>query len=146
MVSSIFQKKGKNLINILPYNLKSASIRQLKALFHANYTAGINVWGGSFLAVHHHNHKNWVPAILTHNLWLIFMGKQKCNFCLFYTLCQTAWRPYRLSHINALCINLTTHSRTNPWNFCETILRIGGFKNLSFLSRPFLIFFKKMIG
>ena len=22
------------------------------------YTAGINVWGGSFLALNHHNHKN----------------------------------------------------------------------------------------
>ena len=32
----------------------------------------------SFLAVNHHNNKNWVPSILTHNLWLIFMGmKQK---------------------------------------------------------------------
>ena len=32
----------------------------------------------SFLAVNHHNAKNWVPFILTHNLWLIFMWmKQK---------------------------------------------------------------------
>ena len=27
-----------------------------------------------FLAVNHHNIENWVPSILTHNLWLIFMG------------------------------------------------------------------------
>ena len=38
------------------------------------YTAGWNVWGEWLLAVNHHNHKNWVPSILTHNLWLIFMG------------------------------------------------------------------------
>ena len=44
----------------------------------ANYTNGWNVWGERFLAVNHHNHKNLVPSILTHNLWLIFMGmKQK---------------------------------------------------------------------
>ena len=35
----------------------------------------------SFLAVNHHINENWVPSILTHNLWLIFMGmKQKKNF------------------------------------------------------------------
>ena len=38
------------------------------------YTAGINVWCKSFLAVNHHNHKNWIPFILSQNLWLIFMG------------------------------------------------------------------------
>ena len=32
----------------------------------------------SFLAVNQYDNKNWVPSILTHNLWLIFMGmKQK---------------------------------------------------------------------
>ena len=36
-----------------------------------------------FLAVNHHNIENWVPSILTHNLWLIFMGmKQKSFFFL----------------------------------------------------------------
>ena len=41
------------------------------------YTAGINVWCGSFLAVNHHNHKNWVPFILTHNLGHDFYLKKK---------------------------------------------------------------------
>ena len=42
------------------------------------YTASWYVWREWFLAVNHHNHKNWVPFILIHNLWLIFMGmKQK---------------------------------------------------------------------
>ena len=36
------------------------------------------VWGGSFLTLNHHNHKNWVPSILTHNLWLI------SNFFFFF--------------------------------------------------------------
>ena len=36
-----------------------------------------------FLAVDHHNIENWVPSILTHNLWLIFMGmRQKKIFFL----------------------------------------------------------------
>ena len=39
-----------------------------------SYTHGWNVWGEWFLAVNQHNHENWVPSILTHNLWLIFMG------------------------------------------------------------------------
>ena len=33
---------------------------------------------------------------------------KKCIFCVFrpfLSLCRTASRPYRLSHINALCIN-----------------------------------------
>ena len=38
------------------------------------YTPPKNVWCGSFLAVNHHNHENWVPSILIHNLWLIFIG------------------------------------------------------------------------
>ena len=29
---------------------------------------------------------------------------KKCNFCLFWSICQTASRPYRLSKINALRI------------------------------------------
>ena len=29
-----------------------------------------NVWCGSFLAVNHQNHKNWVKSIQMHNLWL----------------------------------------------------------------------------
>ena len=123
-----------------------------------------------FLAVNHHNNKNWVPSTLTCNLWLIFMGMKqkkiqngrlkkteffnfvkswansakiswirpwvsriewceghwfcstymavrlsdicsktgkkhkKCIFCLFWSMCQTASRPYRLSKINALRI------------------------------------------
>ena len=33
----------------------------------------------SFLAVNHYNNKNWVPCILTHNLWLILWGWSKKN-------------------------------------------------------------------
>ena len=46
----------------------------LKVTCKNTYTAGINVSDGSFLAVNHHNHKNWVPFIPPLNLWLIFMG------------------------------------------------------------------------
>ena len=34
----------------------------------------------SFLAVNHHYNKNWVQSILTHNLWLIFMGMKQKKF------------------------------------------------------------------
>ena len=65
-----------------PMNLSvERSISDLRWLSNTRltqYTACINVWGGSFLTLNHHKHKNWVPSILTHNLRLIFMGmKQK---------------------------------------------------------------------
>ena len=40
----------------------------------------------SFWTVNHHNNKNWVPPILTHNLWLICNSSKtgkKCIFCVF---------------------------------------------------------------
>ena len=41
-------------------------------------------------------------------------------------------------------INPITNPRTNPWNFCEKILRIGGVENLRFFELAILIFvFKK---
>ena len=55
------------------------SSSKIVPFFHknSNYTHAIS---SLFLAVNHHNFKNWVPSILTHNLWLIFMGmKQKNN-------------------------------------------------------------------
>ena len=36
-----------------------------------------------FLAVNHHDNKNWVPFILRHNLWLIFMGMKQKEFSFF---------------------------------------------------------------
>ena len=42
------------------------------------YTHAIISFPPSFLAVNHQYHKNWIPSMITHNLWLIFMGmKQK---------------------------------------------------------------------
>ena len=49
------------------------------------YTAGINVWGGSFLAVNHHNCKNWVSSILAHNLSLIFHGDGEKKRMFFFS-------------------------------------------------------------
>ena len=40
------------------------------------------VWGQWFLAVNHHNHKNWVPSILIHNLWLILIRTKQKKFKL----------------------------------------------------------------
>ena len=33
--------------------------------------------------------------------------KHKKCICLFYALCRTVWRPYRLSQIDAFCISLS---------------------------------------
>ena len=75
------------------------------------------------------------------------IGK-KCIFCvfmLFLSLCWTASRPYRLSYINAFASINTTNPKTNPWNFCKKVSRIGSFENLSFFNsailKIFLIFF-----
>ena len=51
----------------------------LAGTYFGYYTAGWNVLGAWFLAVNHHNHKNWVPSILIYNLWF-------CNLkiCISY--------------------------------------------------------------
>ena len=47
------------------------------------YTHAILSFPRSYLAANHHNNKNWIPFVLTHNLWLIFMGiKQKKKIIL----------------------------------------------------------------
>ena len=46
------------------------------------YTHALLSFLHSFLAVNHHNYKDWVPSILTHNLCLIFMGMKQFFFFL----------------------------------------------------------------
>ena len=58
------------------------------------YTAGWNVCGDWFLAVNHHNHKIWVPSILTHNLWLIFTGMKQ-----FFLTLNSNFVPHNLRYI-----------------------------------------------
>ena len=53
------------------------------------YTAGWYVWGEWVLAVNHHNHKNWDPSTLTHNLWLIFIGIK--HFFFFFEKQNSKW-------------------------------------------------------
>ena len=36
-----------------------------------------------FLALNHYDIETWDPSILTHNLWLIFMGMKQKNFFFF---------------------------------------------------------------
>ena len=80
----------KNVINAKSQQalFKVTAMRILERLISSSfvkiwYTASWYVWGEWFLAVNHHNHRNWVPSILIHKLWLIFMGrkqKKKKNF------------------------------------------------------------------
>ena len=72
---------------VLEYSLKCSQLISKLCLsnkiygFESLYTASWNVCWDWFLAVNHYNHKIWVPSILTHNLWLIFIGmKQKIFF------------------------------------------------------------------
>ena len=65
------------LLTATPIPLDSAKPKRSKLVFCC-YTHAIIWFPPSFLAVNHHNNKNWVPSILTQNLWLIIMGmKQK---------------------------------------------------------------------
>ena len=48
--------------------------RQIKFFYHSNTLPPRMFGPWSIWAVNHHNHKNLVPSILTHNLWLIFIG------------------------------------------------------------------------
>ena len=62
--------------------------------------------------------QEWLACVLKHSGkdTFLFYGKNeysgahiswhKCIFSPFLSLCQTAWWPYRVSHIDALCINL----------------------------------------
>ena len=50
---------------------------------------------------------------------------KKCIFCgfrLFLSLRPTASSPYRLSHINALCINESSQPKDQSMNFWEKLL------------------------
>jgi hypothetical protein len=77
------------------------------------------------------------------SMWLNLFGLQavkKCIFSVFspfLSLCRTAWRPYKLSHIDALCINLLYQSKDQCLKFSQKKLRIGGVEHLSFFSQPF---------
>ena len=88
----------------------------------------------SFLAVNHHNIKNWVPSILTHNLWLIFMG-----------LRRTTWRPYRLSHIDALRINQSYYPKDQSVKFWQKLLSFWRCWKTQFFfeSAILIVFFQK---
>ena len=54
-----------------------------------------------FLAVNHHNIENWVPSILTQNLWLIFMGMRQF-FYFFLKKKKSKW-PTQKKVIFQLC-------------------------------------------
>ena len=60
------------------------------------------------------------------------------HFCLFLSLCWTASRPYRLSHINGLHINQSKNQ------FRKKSLKIGNFEKLGgFFESAILEFFSK---
>ena len=59
------------------YNINWQHIKQQLI----SYTRDRNVWGGWFLAGNQDNHQNFVPSLISKNLWLIFIGmKQKKVF------------------------------------------------------------------
>ena len=79
----------------------------------------------SILTVNHHNNKNWVPSI-THNLWLIFIGKKQKK--LFLKNKNSKWptqkkwvfqnRQFSIFFVEISCIGLI-----GPWvtriDWCE---------------------------
>ena len=67
----------------------------------------------------------------------------KSIFSPFMSLCRTAWQPYRLSQINALCINFPINPRTNPWIFPKNIENWRVEKLCFCESAIFIFFFSK---
>ena len=65
-------------------------------------------------------------------------------FAYFFSLCWTAWQRYRLSYIDARCINLSYSRKDQSLKFLRKILRIGGIEKLSFFwVSHFEFFFSK---
>ena len=73
--------------------------------------------------------------------------QKKCIFpvfCMKLSLCRTAWWSYRLSHIDAICINLSYSPKNQSVKFSRKNIENWGYlKNSVFLGRPFWKFFCK---
>jgi hypothetical protein len=88
------------------------------------YTQAILWFPPSFLAVNHHNIENWVPSILTHNLWLIFMGmEQKKLFFLKKKNSKWPTKKNWVFQLRQFSIFFVKISWIGPWiyriNWCE---------------------------
>ena len=69
---------------------------------------------------------------------------KKCIFGIFrpsLSLCRTASRPYRVSHIHVLCINQSYYPNDQSMKCSLKIWRIGNFEKLSLFWSAILIFF-----
>ena len=143
--------------------------RVTKAVAHHNklltqwryiYTHAIIWFPPSFLAVNHHNIKNWVPSIVTHNLWLIFMG-MKQNFFFFFEKKNSKWPTQKnwVFQLRQKLSNFRQISWIGPWDSridwceghqCDSIYMVvklcsafGEVEKLSFFESSILIFFFK---
>ena len=119
------------------------------------YTPGWNVWGEWVLAVNHHNHKNWVPSILIHNLWLIFMWMKQKNFFFEKKIKITDSKKVHFSRSPILNFFLSNghidwayqcffhHSilltQGPSHEILQKILRIGNFEKRSFFQKKILL-------
>ena len=66
---------------------------------------------------------------------------QKCNFCLFLSLCRTASQPYRLNHVNALCINQSYKPKDQSIKISQkNIENWRSWKMIFFFSKNFFFF------
>ena len=64
------------------------------------------------------------------------------NFCLCLSLHQTVWQPYRLSHINALSINLSYPPKDQSLKFSlKDIENWRSWKSQFFWVSHFILFF-----
>ena len=70
---------------------------------------------------------------------------KKGIFCLFYTLCWTAWWPYRLNQIIALHISLFYWPKDQSRSNSQNILRIDSFEKRNFFESAILDFFSKKV-
>ena len=109
-----------SILNTFPNNATSfLNIPFWKKIPHqmkeAMYTHAILWFPPLSLAVKHHNIKNWVPSILTHNLRLVFMGMMQIFF--FFLII-----PMKISH--KLCVRVDGTQFLILW--CFTAENEGG--------------------
>ena len=95
-LKSIYSEKASKFCEIFPLLLTYVSVvkskEKISQIFVAfseymnfnTYTGRWNVWGWWILTGNQGNHQNFVPSLISKNLWLISMGMKQFFFSFFF--------------------------------------------------------------
>ena len=139
-------KFEKNLPHALDLNVQS--MRKIAQIFvnsseipnfiRAEFFKFFLSYLGNATTSYFHSEISWplyLPEVIVCYLIYIF-----CVFTPFLNLYRTAPQPYRLSHINALCINQSSKDQSMKF-FKKFFWKLAILKNSVSFSRPFWFFF-----